>query len=125
MDIYKNIITCFYCIPDRVKISSVVYSIEINFSSFYIHDLMCGWCYAFGQNWIALQQEVLRDVEIVCLLGGLASDATEPMPLAAQKMAQQARLRTLNKLFSVLTSIGISGRAIHRRVLLIRLAVRI
>lgn len=86
---------------------------------------MCGWCYAFGQNWIALQQEVLRDVEIVCLLGGLASDATEPMPLAAQKMAQQARLRTLNKLFSVLTSIGISGRAIHRRVLLIRLAVRI
>ena len=51
---------------------------------------MCSWCYAFGQSWSALQQNLPRDMEIVYLVGGLAPDTTEPMPLATQKMVQQA-----------------------------------
>lgn len=57
---------------------------------FYIHDPMCSWCYAFSQSWTALQQALPRDMEIVYLVGGLAPDTTEPMPLATQKMVQQA-----------------------------------
>ncbi|MXS83780.1 DsbA family protein [Nitrosomonas oligotropha] len=57
---------------------------------FYIHDPMCSWCYAFSQSWAALQQDLPRDMEIVYLVGGLAPDTTEPMPLATQKMVQQA-----------------------------------
>lgn len=57
---------------------------------FYIHDPMCSWCYAFNQSWTALQQDLSRDIEIVYLVGGLAPDTTEPMPLATQKMVQQA-----------------------------------
>ena len=57
---------------------------------FYVHDPMCSWCYAFNQSWTALQQDLSRDIEIVYLVGGLAPDTTEPMPLATQKMVQQA-----------------------------------
>jgi putative protein-disulfide isomerase len=57
---------------------------------FYIHDPMCSWCYAFSQNWAALQRNLPRDMEIVYLVGGLAPDTTEPMPLATQRMVQQA-----------------------------------
>ncbi len=57
---------------------------------FYIHDPMCSWCYAFSQSWAALQQDLPRNMEIVYLVGGLAPDTKEPMPLATQKMVQQA-----------------------------------
>jgi putative protein-disulfide isomerase len=57
---------------------------------FYIHDPMCSWCYAFSQSWDALQQELSANIQVVYLLGGLAPDSTEPMPLATQKMVQQA-----------------------------------
>ncbi|MEQ1778267.1 MAG: hypothetical protein ABL863_06970 [Nitrosomonas sp.] len=51
---------------------------------------MCSWCYAFSQSWDALQQELSANIQVVYLLGGLAPDSTEPMPLATQKMVQQA-----------------------------------
>lgn len=57
---------------------------------FYIHDPMCSWCYAFSRSWAALQQNLPRDMDIVYLVGGLAPDTTELMPLATQKMVQQA-----------------------------------
>ncbi len=57
---------------------------------FYVHDPMCSWCYAFNQSWTALQQDLSRDIEIVYFVGGLAPDTMEPMPLATQKMVQQA-----------------------------------
>lgn len=57
---------------------------------FYVHDPMCSWCYAFNQSWSALRQDLSRDIEIVYLVGGLAPDTMEPMPLATQKMVQQA-----------------------------------
>ncbi|ALQ52567.1 disulfide bond formation protein DsbA [Nitrosomonas ureae] len=57
---------------------------------YYIHDPMCSWCYAFSQNWEALQRDLPQDVEITYVVGGLAPDTTEPMPPATQKMVQQA-----------------------------------
>lgn len=51
---------------------------------------MCSWCYAFSQSWDALLKALPRNIEIVYLVGGLAPDSTEPMPLATQKMVQQA-----------------------------------
>jgi putative protein-disulfide isomerase len=57
---------------------------------FYIHDPMCSWCYAFSQSWTALQKDLPDDLSVVYLLGGLAPDTTEPMPLAMQKNIQQA-----------------------------------
>jgi putative protein-disulfide isomerase len=57
---------------------------------YYIHDPMCSWCYAFSQSWDALQRDLPQDVEIAYVVGGLAPDTTEPMPLATQKMVQQA-----------------------------------
>ncbi len=57
---------------------------------FYIHDPMCSWCYAFRRSWDALLQDMPGSIEVVYLLGGLAPDATEPMPIAMQKTIQQA-----------------------------------
>lgn len=57
---------------------------------FYIHDPMCSWCYAFSRSWAALRQDLPDHIEVVYLLGGLAPDTTEPMPIAMQKTIQQA-----------------------------------
>ena len=57
---------------------------------FYTHDPMCSWCYAFSQSWAALQKNLSDDIRIVYLLGGLAPDTVEPMPLSMQKNIQQA-----------------------------------
>ena len=57
---------------------------------FYIYDPMCSWCYAFSQSWAALQKDLPDDIGIVYLLGGLAPDTTEPMPISMQKNIQQA-----------------------------------
>jgi putative protein-disulfide isomerase len=57
---------------------------------FYIHDPMCSWCYAFSQSWLALQEDLPDDIRVVYLLGGLAPDTAEPMPIATQKIVQQA-----------------------------------
>lgn len=57
---------------------------------FYIYDPMCSWCYAFSQSWTSLQKDLPDDIGIVYLLGGLAPDTTEPMPISMQKNIQQA-----------------------------------
>lgn len=57
---------------------------------FYILDPMCSWCYAFSQGWAALQKDLSGDIQVTYLLGGLAPDTTEPMPIATQKNIQQA-----------------------------------
>lgn len=52
----------------------------------YVHDPMCSWCWAFAPTW--------RDLEAYCqarglstryLLGGLAPDTDQPMPLAQRQ----------------------------------------
>ena len=59
-------------------------------SLYYIHDPLCSWCYAFKTSLSALKQALPPDIEFKRLLGGLAPDSTEPMPLALQQSIQQA-----------------------------------
>lgn len=57
---------------------------------YYIHDPMCSWCYAFTQSWMNLQKMLPVSVQVTYVVGGLAPDNTEPMPISTQKMVQQA-----------------------------------
>jgi putative protein-disulfide isomerase len=59
-------------------------------SLYYIHDPLCSWCYAFKTGLSALKQALPPDIGFKRLLGGLAPDSTEPMPLALQQSIQQA-----------------------------------
>jgi len=56
---------------------------------FYVHDPMCSWCYAFSTSLSALQKDLPSTIRIIYLLGGLASDTTEPMPADLQNAIQQ------------------------------------
>jgi putative protein-disulfide isomerase len=62
----------------------------MNTSLYYIHDPLCSWCYAFKTSLSALKQALPPDIKFKRLLGGLAPDSTEPMPLALQQSIQQA-----------------------------------
>lgn len=56
---------------------------------FYIHDPMCSWCYAFDSSLTALQKELPEFIRIKKIVGGLASDTTQPMPVELQQNIQQ------------------------------------
>ena len=56
---------------------------------YYIHDPMCSWCWAFRPVWTALQAQLPLHVGVTYLLGGLAPDSTNPMPLGLQRQIQQ------------------------------------
>lgn len=47
---------------------------------YYAYDPMCSWCYAFRPSLEALIAELPKQLEVNCLLGGLAKDNDEPMP---------------------------------------------
>ena len=51
---------------------------------------MCSWCYAFSQSWIALQRNLPDMIAPIYLVGGLAPDTMEPMPIETQQMVKQA-----------------------------------
>lgn len=55
---------------------------------YYAYDPMCSWCYAFRPAFDALIAELPNELEIVCLLGGLAKDSEEPMPEETQAYVQ-------------------------------------
>ncbi len=57
---------------------------------FYIHDPMCSWCYAFGTSLSSLQKDLPTTINMINLLGGLAQDTKEPMPVSLQNSIQQA-----------------------------------
>jgi len=56
---------------------------------FYIHDPMCSWCYAFNSSLTQLHKNLPSSVRIQYLLGGLAADTTESMPIDLQKTIQK------------------------------------
>ena len=56
---------------------------------FYIHDPMCSWCYAFDSSLTALQKELPDFIRIKKIVGGLAPDTTNPMPVELQQKIQQ------------------------------------
>ncbi|WP_298609261.1 DsbA family protein [uncultured Thiothrix sp.] len=55
---------------------------------YYIYDPMCSWCYAFRPIWQQVQQLLSDRIRVKTVLGGLAPDTAEPMPLATQSMVQ-------------------------------------
>lgn len=57
---------------------------------YYIHDPMCSWCYAFTQSWTDLQKMLPIGVQVTYIVGGLAPDNTEPMPISTQETVQRA-----------------------------------
>lgn len=61
-----------------------------NIRLFYIHDPMCSWCYAFHSSLSAMRKELPSNIRMIDLLGGLAADTTEPMPMNLQNTIQQA-----------------------------------
>ena len=56
---------------------------------YYIHDPMCSWCYAFDSSLTALQKELPDFIRIKKIVGGLAPDTTNPMPVELQQKIQQ------------------------------------
>jgi putative protein-disulfide isomerase len=56
---------------------------------FYIHDPMCSWCYAFGPGLTALQKELPDFIRLKKIIGGLAPDTMQPMPVELQQKIQQ------------------------------------
>jgi len=68
---------------------------------FYVHDPMCSWCYAFSASLAALQQDLPSNIQMIYLLGGLAADTTEPMPVNLQNTIQQAWHRIENTVPSI------------------------
>ncbi len=56
---------------------------------YYVHDPMCSWCWAFFPTWHKIRQELPSTVRVQYLLGGLAPDTGQPMPLALQQKIQE------------------------------------
>jgi len=56
-----------------------------NVTLYYIHDPMCSWCWGFRPIWQQLQQHLSSRLEITYLVGGLAADTDQPMPISMQQ----------------------------------------
>jgi putative protein-disulfide isomerase len=52
---------------------------------YYVHDPMCSWCWGFREEWQKLQAELTGIVNIEYVLGGLAPDTDQLMPIAMQQ----------------------------------------
>lgn len=51
---------------------------------YYIHDPMCSWCWAFNPTWEKILEGLPKQLSLKYLLGGLAPDSDEPMPIPMQ-----------------------------------------
>ena len=50
----------------------------------YLHDPMCSWCWGFRPVWDEIQERLesnLPELDVVYIVGGLAPDCDDPMPL--------------------------------------------
>ena len=56
---------------------------------YYIYDPMCAWCYGFAQALDSLIKNLPNHIQYVKLLGGLAPDSNEPMPVPMQRFIKQ------------------------------------
>ena len=46
---------------------------------------MCSWCWAFKPTWDKVKELLLDQLEVIYLLGGLAPDSNEPMPIETRE----------------------------------------
>lgn len=61
----------------------------MNTSLIYIHDPMCSWCWGFEPLRQQLFEALAGKMQIRRLVGGLAPDSDQPMPVEMQKGLQQ------------------------------------
>ncbi|MDQ7016575.1 MAG: DsbA family protein [Gammaproteobacteria bacterium] len=57
---------------------------------YYIHDPMCSWCWAFTTVWKQIQTQLPPQINVKRLLGGLAPDSDQAMPIETQQQIKQA-----------------------------------
>lgn len=56
---------------------------------YYIHDPMCSWCWGFRPTWDKVKVLLAEQgITTVNLLGGLAPDTDQPMPIELQQQIQ-------------------------------------
>ena len=64
---------------------------------YYIHDPMCSWCWGFKNSWEAMQAQLSEKLDIRYVLGGLAPETQEPMPMDMREMLEQTWHRVSEK----------------------------
>ena len=52
---------------------------------YHVHDPMCSWCWGFRRAWDQLREALPDSIKVVNVVGRLAPDTDEPMPLEQQK----------------------------------------
>jgi len=52
---------------------------------YYVHDPMCSWCWGFARVLAQLLNSLPAEIQVTRLLGGLAIDSDEPMPIELQQ----------------------------------------
>lgn len=57
-------------------------------SLYYVHDPMCSWCWAFLPTWHKIRRDLPTTIRVQYVLGGLAPDTGQPMPLELQQKIQ-------------------------------------
>ncbi|WP_394151469.1 DsbA family protein [Vibrio maritimus] len=48
---------------------------------YYVYDPMCAWCWGYKPVWDSIRASLSDEVEIQYVLGGLAEDTDQPMPV--------------------------------------------
>lgn len=61
---------------------------SIDSTLYYIHDPMCSWCYAFRPVWNDVRRQLPPSIQVKYILGGLARDTNDLMPLETQNHIQ-------------------------------------
>lgn len=59
-----------------------------NITLTYVHDPMCSWCWGFRPTLQALRTQLPKQIQFQRLVGGLAPDSDEPMPMEMQHKLQ-------------------------------------
>jgi putative protein-disulfide isomerase len=71
-------------IPIVIKVTYIE-SIMQQATLYYVHDPMCSWCWGYRPEWLNLRAKLCSSVQVISVLGGLAPDNNEPMPLEMQQ----------------------------------------
>ena len=51
---------------------------------YHVHDPMCSWCWGYRHTWDKLRTLLPKELAVVNVVGGLAPDTDEPMPVEQQ-----------------------------------------
>jgi putative protein-disulfide isomerase len=55
---------------------------------YYVHDPMCSWCYAFAPALQQIETAIAGAISVQYVVGGLAPDSDQPMPVELQEKLQ-------------------------------------